>query len=220
MFKLLLLLSTLCALASSVVAESLTISGPLRVLDGDTLSIGPVQIRLFGIDAPETVQDCALPDGSEWNCGRSSTRFLANLTEAGDLFCLPVSRDPYGRIVSTCSVNDVDLSGALIDAGLAWAFVEYSDRYVEREAVARTAEIGVFQAETETAWEYRANRWQRAVEASPDGCPIKGNINGASQINHTPWSPNYAQTRIDTSKGERWFCDEAEAFTAGWTARR
>ncbi|MGE0284581.1 MAG: hypothetical protein AB7P20_28765 [Rhizobiaceae bacterium] len=32
------------------------------------------------------------------------------------------------------------------------------------------------------------------------------------------WSRHYAATRIDTSKGERWFCTEAEAKATGWRA--
>jgi hypothetical protein len=66
--------------------------------------------------------------------------------------------------------------------GWARAFVEYSDRYVGQEVIARSIGLGVFQAETQTAWEYRADAWQRAAEASPDGCPIKGNINGENKV--------------------------------------
>ncbi len=32
------------------------ISGPARVVDGDTLEIGGERIRLYGIDAPESAQ--------------------------------------------------------------------------------------------------------------------------------------------------------------------
>jgi hypothetical protein len=31
-----------------------------------------------------------------------------------------------------------------------------------------------------------------------------------------PWSPWYGKVRINKSKGERWFCSEAEAVAAGW----
>ena len=37
-----------------------------------------------------------------------------------------------------------------------------------------------------------------------------------TRIYHVPGGPWYARTRIDTSKGERWFCSEAEARAAGW----
>ncbi|MDN5568676.1 MAG: thermonuclease family protein, partial [Paracoccus sp. (in: a-proteobacteria)] len=51
--------------------------------------------------------------------------------------------------------------------------------------------------------------------------PIKGNISGSGErIYHTPWSSDYGRTKIDEAKGERWFCDEAEAVAEGWRASR
>jgi hypothetical protein len=75
---------------------------------------------------------------------------------------------------------------------------------------------------TEAPWDFRADRWERAAAASPrPGCPIKGNIaDDEEHIYHTPWSPWYSRTKIDEGKGERWFCDEAEAIEAGWRAAR
>jgi len=51
-------------------------------------------------------------------------------------------------------------------------------------------------------------------------CLIKGNISESGRIYHVPGSRNYEATRIDESKGERWFCTEAEARAAGWRAPR
>ena len=56
--------------------------------------------------------------------------------------------------------------------------------------------------------------------APPDGCRIKGNISSSGKIFHVPGSAAYEKTRIDTAKGERWFCSEAEARDAGWRAPR
>lgn len=52
------------------------------------------------------------------------------------------------------------------------------------------------------------------------GCRIKGNISSSGRIYHVPGSPSYEQTKIDESKGERWFCTETEAREAGWRAPR
>jgi hypothetical protein len=38
------------------------------------------------------------------------------------------------------------------------------------------------------------------------------------RIYHAPWSKHYPARRIDTTKGERWFCTEAEAIAVGWRA--
>ena len=50
---------------------------------------------------------------------------------------------------------------------------------------------------------------------------IKGNIGaGGERIYHVPGSPYYTRTKIDESKGERWFCTVAEAAEAGWRPAR
>ena len=49
------------------------------------------------------------------------------------------------------------------------------------------------------------------------GCVIKGNINSSGErIYHVPGQRYYDKTRINWSKGERWFCTEQEAVRAGW----
>jgi len=48
-------------------------------------------------------------------------------------------------------------------------------------------------------------------------CRIKGNVTSKGErIYHVPGSRNYDRTRIELSKGERWFCSEVEAEGAGW----
>jgi hypothetical protein len=64
-------------------------------------------------------------------------------------------------------------------------------------------------------------RGQRGSNTStnrgPDGCTIKGNISRSGQkIYHQPDDRDYGSTRIDTRKGERWFCSEREALDNGW----
>lgn len=204
------------------------VTGTAVIEDGDTLSLGPVSIRLHGIDAPEGQQRCATPSGGQWACGAAATARLNELAGGRDLRCLARDVDRYGRVVATCAVEartgaepgPDDLSAVLAREGLAWAFLEYSDDYVDQEAGARAAGIGIWQATTRTAAAYRADRWERAAAASPrTGCPIKGNIGrDGRRIYHTPWSPYYTRTQIDVDAGERWFCDEGEAQGAGWVA--
>lgn len=49
-------------------------------------------------------------------------------------------------------------------------------------------------------------------------CDIKGNISysGGQRIYHVPGQHYYVETRISLTKGERWFCSEADAQDAGW----
>ena len=88
------------------------------------------------------------------------------------------------------------------------------------EAQAKASRLGVWQGEARPPWEWRAERWQSAESQSsgtaPEGCVIKGNISRGDKVYHMPWSPWYGKTRIDTSRGERWFCTEADAAKAGF----
>lgn len=53
-------------------------------------------------------------------------------------------------------------------------------------------------------------------------CTIKGNvsINSGERIYHVPGQEFYADTKISPRYGERWFCSEAEARSAGWRKAR
>lgn len=211
-----LVLSAFCA-SAAVAASGPTFSGSAKVVDGDGLKIGPVEIRIHGIDAPEAGQKCPKASGGSWACGTAATGLLDELAGGRDVDCTARDQDRYGRIIATCTVDGINLAEELTRAGLAWAYVEYSDEYAAVEAKARLAGIGVWQAEAEAPWDYRADRWGRAASDAPGGCPIKGNISSSDErIYHTPWSPWYSRTRITEAKGERWFCDEAEAQAAGW----
>ena len=56
------------------------------------------------------------------------------------------------------------------------------------------------------------------VTGESESCLIKGNISVATgeKIYHVPGQRDYEKTVITQSKGERWFCSEAEAVAAGW----
>lgn len=219
----LLLLPVLAAhVPFAAAAAPARIVGTARVTDGDTINLGPVAIRLHGIDAPEAGQICKRANGKSWPCGTVASNRLAEIVEGQKVECEALDRDAYRRIIARCTVEGRDVNAVLIEEGLAWAFTRYSDDYAALEGRAKAAGAGIWQGDAEPAWEYRENRWQRAAEASPrPGCPIKGNINrGGEKIYHTPWSPWYDRVKINEAAGQRWFCDEEEAQAAGWRAAR
>lgn len=199
-----------------------SLSGTASVIDGDTMAVGNVTVRINGIDAAELGQKCDLFGGGDWACADAAADRLAEWVGGATVECEPHGNDPYGRIIATCYVDGVDLGQKLVEEGLAWAFVKYDAVYSDQEAAAKAAKLGIWQGAPEAPWDYRADRWERAADASPrEGCPIKGNINAEGErIYHTPWSPWYSRTKIDESNGERWFCDEAEAIAAGWRGAR
>lgn len=57
----------------------------------------------------------------------------------------------------------------------------------------------------------------QSVEERTEDCVIKGNISSSGEkIYHVPGQKYYNQTIINISAGERWFCTEEEAVSAGW----
>lgn len=143
---------------------------------------------------------------------------LADRIEGEFVSCEVLELDQYGRSVSQCFHADDDISAWMVEQGYALAFRRYSSRLVPQEDAARASGAGLWQTALEPPWEYRARRWRTPDQEAPEGCPIKGNIsiNTGAKIYHAPWSPWYEKTRINTAKGERWFCTEGEALAAGW----
>lgn len=128
----------------------LTISGHARIVDGDSLVVSGVEIRLFGIDAPELFQRCTR-DGREVRCGRESARSLIALAAGQPLSCERRDIDRFGRTVAVCRVEDVDLGRAQVVAGHAVAY----GAYYQDEAAARVARRGLWAGEFVRPREWR-----------------------------------------------------------------
>ena len=115
----------------------------------------------------------------------------------------------------------------MVHGGWALAYRKYSTDYVEQEQVARKAKAGMWRGEFTAPWEWRQAQRQRELSppaAANDNdasrCMIKGNISRNGRIYHVPSGQYYSRTKINQSKGERWFCSEAEATAAGWRRSR
>lgn len=197
-------------------AKARTISGSAHVLDGDTLEVRGVRVRLYGIDAPESRQSCRA-GGSLWPCGSEAKRALAGRIGTRRVVCEERDNDSYGRVVAVCSVSGRELNRWMVAEGWAWANRRYSLAYAAEEAQARQASRGVWRGEVMAPWKWR--RGERL--AGGRQCDIKGNISRKGErFYHVPGGKYYARTRIDTSRGERWFCTEKEARAAGWQRSR
>lgn len=210
----------LCILAT-LLGSRAVMAGAVRVVDGDTIVVSGITHRIHGIDAPEVGQTCKAISGKQWPCGKAALAEMEKLVlSAARVKCDDRGQDGYGRQLSVCRADGQDIGKRLVEDGLAWSFKKYSHDYAADEENARSRAVGVWQAETETPWDFRTHQWERAVQSVPDHrCPIKGNINDKGErIYHAPWSPWYSRTKVSISHGERWFCNEAEAVAAGWRA--
>ena len=197
-------------------------TGSAAVTDADTLKIAGETIRLDAVDAPELSQSCLTSKGEQQRCGIVAKQALIEFIDGRTIVCRGEDVDAYGRWIARCYLERQEISTWLVSQGHALAYRLFSERLVAAENQARLAGRGIWQTKFQSPWDYRRERWQVASQTAPDGCPIKGNINRKGEkIYHTPWgSAHYNRTKISLAKGERWFCDEAEALAAGWRRAR
>ena len=107
---------TILAATSSPAAPA-PIVGVASVIDGDTIEIHSVRIRLHGIDAPESRQLCTRTTGERWRCGQQASLALSDQIGRSTVSCDPRDTDRYGRTVAVCSSRGVDLNGWLVTQG-------------------------------------------------------------------------------------------------------
>ncbi|MCV3272963.1 thermonuclease family protein [Roseobacter sinensis] len=196
------------------------LSGPVRVVDGDTFDVGGTPVRLFGIDAPEADQTCTTDQGQTWACGAWVTDQVTTRYAGRVAHCAPVTRDRYDRVVARCEVDDEDVGAALVGDGLAFAYRRYAQDYVLAEKGAAVRNVGLHASRVQDPSEFRRARAAGSAPVVP-GCAIKGNISRSGvKIYHQPGQRDYDRTRIRQDNGERWFCSAAEAQAAGWRAAR
>ncbi|KAG2425381.1 hypothetical protein HXX76_013795 [Chlamydomonas incerta] len=229
-------------LASSANATALgVISGQARVVDGDTLVINGERIRLYGVDAPESAQQCKDAKGAPYACGLVSKDALDKKIGKAPVACEVKDKDQYGRNVSVCRLGSEDLNGWLVNNGYAVSYRQYSKDYIPAEDAAHAARKGIWAGEFQVPSEWRKQNKrgesgpvQPAVAFSPNptapkkaggdptpncatGPAIKGNISSSGEkIFHVAGGKYYDSVRIDLKDGERFFCTESEATAAGW----
>ncbi len=141
------------------------ITGPPRIIDGDTIEVQGVAVRLYGIDAPELGQTCRIGQHA-YDCGKIARTALLDLTAGVPVTCKLVPPDPApgtirapddgsdGRI-GRCSADGYDLSEGMTYTGWALASRPVSGRYLGFEDQARTAGRGLWKGQFVTPWDWR-----------------------------------------------------------------
>lgn len=236
MRKPLILLAAALAVPASAPAVANVIAGPAEVVDGDTIDMTGTRIRLIGIDAPESAQQCRR-DGAAWDCGRDAAAALDEILSGGPLECTAQGTDRYGRTLATCRNALFDLGHELVRRGLAVPFGEDAPpEYAQARDLARQLGFGMWAGEFEepAAWRAANPRSEPelasvVVDESPAhaapprparerrytnafGCAIKGNHSRYGDfIYHLP-----GQRYYDGTRPERLFCTESEAVAAGF----
>lgn len=142
---------------------------PVRVFDGDSLIVlmadgREVEVRLFGIDAPERRQP--------WS--KRSRQALTALVEDRRVRLEAVAEDSYGRTVAVVYrlPDGLDVNREMIRQGDAWVYRRYTrdPELIALETAARTAGRGLWglpEKERVPPWDWR--RQNRRGGKSEDG---------------------------------------------------
>lgn len=127
------------------------------IKDGDTPTI---EIRMFGIDAPEKSQLCERANGSCYACGRRSERFLSGLLAHEEALYWFTGDSTYGRPVATIIADGRDVNLAMVEQGHAVVFEafikddEMKQIYLDAQEDAKNNKRGIWQGDfiNPSAW--------------------------------------------------------------------
>lgn len=193
-----------------------------RIVDGDTFEIeSGEKVRLIGIDTPES-GDCYF-----YNAKNKLSDLILNKRIKMDKDVSETDR--YQRLLRYIYVDDIFINDYLVKEGFANATsyppdIKYQDQFRESESQARSQNKGLWNACSSptpipTKKPENTNSQPAGVSSQNNSeCNIKGNISYSTgeKIYHVPGQRDYEKTVIDSSKGERYFCSESEAVSAGW----
>lgn len=124
--------------------------GAAHAIDGDSLVVGRREMRLKGLDAPESRQTCEI-SGKEVACGRQATVALRRWLARGPVACTGNEIDRYNRLLVVCRVNGQDIGADLVRNGLAVSYGSYH----EEEKFASDDNRGIWAGKFERPDAYR-----------------------------------------------------------------
>jgi endonuclease YncB( thermonuclease family) len=197
-------------------SQASTLEGRAAALSGDTLRVAGTTLALSGIEAPVEGQTCA--DGARrWRCDAAAKTALAGLLRAGPVSCELTGSDDLGHKLATCRQDETDIAAELVRNGHVFAKSGFFSSYGSLESAAQGAKAGIWRGDNPRPADYRAQKWEEAKREAPEGCPIKGDVERGRRVYILPWAQGYDRVKISGRRGERWFCSEEEARSAGWT---
>jgi len=193
----------------------------VHVVDGDTLDVeNDVRIRLLGIDAPEK--------GSCYYA--QSLTYMQELLEGAHVFLEKdiSGADRYDRLLRYVYIpsddireDDVLVNEDVLRKGYAKVLAiapdnRYRDLFASAQEEAKAAGRGLWGACVQQ--ESISLREEDSGPSDPS-CTIKGNISEKSYGRNyfTEGCPNYNRIKIDTRKGEAYFCTKEDAIAADFT---
>ncbi len=160
----------LLPLLLTALAHADSVTGPVRVIDGDTLQFETgLKVRIYGIDTLEKNQKCA-KDGACILCGQQTRSIAITLIAKAPVTCALRGERSYDREVGSCTVDGKDYAQTIIAAGWALAYRRYLPKngkghaYVTAEEKAKAARIGIWETQFIPPADWRNRKMRLACE--------------------------------------------------------
>jgi micrococcal nuclease len=201
------------------------------VVDGDTVKInvdGKIQtFRLIGLDTPETVDPRKEVQCFGVEASNKAKELLNGKKVRIETDSSQGTYDKYNRSLGYIYLESgLFYNKYMIEQGYAHEYTygtpyKYQAEFKVAQKSAQTTKLGFWATNT-----CNGNTTTTATVTVPEtapatgatgSCTIKGNIGSTKEkIYHMIGCGSYTKTVIDESKGEKWFCSEQEAISAGW----
>lgn len=133
------------------------ISGHPKVIRGNVLQLEEMQIRLFGIDAPDPTQTCANKYGNSYICGKEAIIWMRNWLNHKDVECYLIEQHSYDYSVGVCfeKKERKDVASVIVNAGWAVAYEKETQDYMADEYDAAVNKRGLWSGIFYKPWDWR-----------------------------------------------------------------
>lgn len=170
-----------------------------RIIDGDTFIVeGNRQIRLMSVNAPEVGL-----------CGSTeATEKLTSLISGKKVRLEGEINDHFGRFLALVYIDDQLINEQMILSG--WArFTSTASSESENLKAAfqkiKADKLGIF-----------SDKCYQTINPQNPKCNIKGNVKDGKKTYFFPGCGNYSNVALELDQGDKWFCSETEAASAGF----
>ena len=152
-----------CATSAVAAGSERTIAGAAQVVDGDSLVVRGVRIRILDVDAPESGQFCFAKsetvDQGAWHCGRQAARALSDQIGDQKVSCDMTGQGIRKSWLARCSVGGRDLAQWLAANGWAVPAPDCKCEVVRSASDhAKAAGLGIWSSAFTMPWDWRKAR--------------------------------------------------------------
>ncbi|OGK10357.1 hypothetical protein A2767_02780 [Candidatus Roizmanbacteria bacterium RIFCSPHIGHO2_01_FULL_35_10] len=187
-------------ISSQNIANKVRVIG---VIDGDTVVLeNKTRLRLRHLDSPE-LENCG---------GENARQLLTSLVEGKSITIEEQIPDQNGRAMALIYVDTLLVNQKMLESGWSHYHSDQTTKTSELKKIAneaRSKNLGIFSPLC-------------LQETNPDNpeCIIKGNLENkrksGRRLYYLPGCAQYKFVKVEKDLGERWFCTEEEASTAGY----